>query len=129
MRPESMVFSSTVSKKSFIGEIVKEGFLKIKLKTWHNYWGILKYKHLSFYKTKGSTLRGNIILKDCTVGNTSVKKNCLALSVEGKVYYIATSSDTEKDEWVQAILKCAENEVEEFDEIIDEVNNDDTEQN
>jgi len=96
--------------------------VKFKLKSWHTYYAVLKFKHLSFYRSKeknSNSLRGNIVLKDCTVGNSKIKKNCIAISVEGKVYYIAASNESEKNEWMEAIMNCVENEPqEEFDEEI-----------
>jgi len=65
------------SNKIAPGETVKEGMVKFKLKSWHTYYAVLKFKHLSFYRSKeknSNSLRGNIVLKDCTVGNSKIKK-------------------------------------------------------
>jgi len=43
--------SLTKSKKA-PGEIVKEGMIRVKLKTWNTFWAVLKFKHLSFYQGK-----------------------------------------------------------------------------
>jgi len=108
-------------KEAMPGSIVREGWLEKKGKSrskWKLRFFVLKYKFLIYYaEVKDPKPLGRLKLVNTKVElspkqKATVNPYCFSINTEGRVYFVATRTEEDRNEWIAAIKSCVEGNIE-----------------